>query len=83
VQNIARGENGVYGHSVEIIDISVMYKMSVSVHFVSEGQIINRHSWSSCDKRKYRLFSGELENGLYDALLPVIERKILTNFLCS
>jgi hypothetical protein len=33
------GRNGLYGENVKIIIISVIYKVSVNVHFASEGQI--------------------------------------------
>jgi hypothetical protein len=37
--NVASGENGVQRRNIEIIDSISIYKMSVSVDFVSEGQI--------------------------------------------
>lgn len=81
--NIARGENGVHGCNIEIIDSISIYKMSVCVDFVSDGQITQSPTGilgQVVTKKKYQMFSGELVNGHYDTLLPVIERKMLRNF---
>jgi hypothetical protein len=78
----------VHAGSVKIIDINGTYKVSDSVCFLSENQIIHLPSvvvdQVVIERTMYLLFSDELDSDHYDALLPIEEkvRFVYINILC-
>jgi hypothetical protein len=71
---------GVYGANVEIIAITEIYKMSVSVFLYLRDKITQPPISTVLDAVTERtaslLLSGELDNYHYDAVLPAEEEKI-------
>jgi uncharacterized protein (UPF0248 family) len=72
-------ENGVYVVNVEIVSISEIYKVSVIVYFVTEGQITQPPAVRVCQivskRNTILLFGGELDNDHCYGLLPVKEKE--------
>jgi hypothetical protein len=78
-------QDGVYGGNYGIAIIKetyIMYKVSVGIHFVSEGQIIQLSTILICHAQTAKnlsLFvSVELDNGHCDALLRVAKKEVYT-----
>jgi hypothetical protein len=67
-------QNGVYAVNIKTITVSEIYKVSVGVHFVSEGQITKPPTDVVVQvgtKRKVSLlFSGIMDNDCCDQYLP-------------
>jgi hypothetical protein len=62
--------NVLEGEKIEYcVSIRATYKVSIS-DFISEGDITEPKIYI-CEWKKFLLFSAEVENGPYEALLPV------------
>jgi hypothetical protein len=81
-QNV-NGKNRMYGN-VEIIDISKIHEVCVSVYFVSEGKSPTHSIYNFgqivIEINVSLLFSDEMNNDHYDAMLPIEEREV--RYIC-